>query len=335
MNILLTSAGRRTYLVDYFKKALGETGKVHVSNSERCPAFAAADCWVETPLIYDDAYIGFMQRYCVENDIKAIIPLFDIDIPILARNKASFERIGVTVVVPDTHVAELCNDKWQMFNHLVAEGIATPQTFLSVDDAMYSCRRGEVSFPLILKPRWGMGSIGMFAANNQGELEILYAAVLDRIKKSYLKYESRANIEQSVLIQETINGVEYGLDVMSDLGMKYQATSVKKKIAMRAGETDSAVTVRSELLESLGRSLALLFPHPANMDVDVFVTQCGPVVLELNARFGGGFPFSYAAGVDLPSAIVDWLNGDEIDASLLVPEPGIASYKDIVIRRDL
>ena len=55
MNILLTSAGRRTYLVGYFKEALqmaGVEGQIHTANSQECPAFYAADQWVETPLIY-------------------------------------------------------------------------------------------------------------------------------------------------------------------------------------------------------------------------------------------------------------------------------------------
>ena len=43
-------------------------------------------------------------------------------------------------------------------------------------------------------------------------------------------------------------------------------------------------------------------------------------MLELNPRFGGCFPFSYDAGVNLPLAIIKWLRGEEVDASLLQPE---------------
>ncbi|MGN0028110.1 MAG: carbamoyl phosphate synthase-like protein, partial [Clostridium sp.] len=77
MNILITSVGRRSYLVNYFKEALGEKGEIHVANSSSVsPAFQYADKSVVTPLIYDDNYIPFLKKYCIENNIDAIISLF-------------------------------------------------------------------------------------------------------------------------------------------------------------------------------------------------------------------------------------------------------------------
>ena len=77
MNILITSAGRRTYLVKYFKKELSSLGKVHVANStDTSPAFQFADKYVVTPLIYDKDYIPFLLNYCRNNKIKAVISLF-------------------------------------------------------------------------------------------------------------------------------------------------------------------------------------------------------------------------------------------------------------------
>ena len=88
MNILITSVGRRTYLVNYFKEALDGNGEVHVANSSSfTTAFMAADKSVITPLIYDKSYIPFLIDYCRNNDIKAVISLFDIDLPVLSANK--------------------------------------------------------------------------------------------------------------------------------------------------------------------------------------------------------------------------------------------------------
>ena len=80
MNVLLTSVGRRAYMVKYFKEALGEQGQVHVCNSDDLTvAFHYADKAVIAPLIYSDDYIPFLLRYCKENDIKILVSLFDID----------------------------------------------------------------------------------------------------------------------------------------------------------------------------------------------------------------------------------------------------------------
>ena len=117
MNILLTSAGRRTYLVEYFKEALqmaGVEGHVHAANSQECPAFYAADQWVKTPLIYESEYIPFLLDYCKHKRIGMVIPLFDIDVPVLAAHRAEFEAIGTILVTADETIARICNDKWRM-----------------------------------------------------------------------------------------------------------------------------------------------------------------------------------------------------------------------------
>ena len=114
MNILLTSAGRRTYLVEYFKEALrmaGVEGQVHTANSQECPAFYAADQWVETPLIYEPEYIPFLLDYCKHKQIGMVIPLFDIDVPVLAAHRNEFETIGTILVTADEDIARICNDK--------------------------------------------------------------------------------------------------------------------------------------------------------------------------------------------------------------------------------
>lgn len=97
-------------------------------------------------------------------------------------------------------------------------------------------------------------------------------------------------------------GQEYGLDVINDLEGNYQNTIVKQKYAMRSGETDCALTVRWEEADKLGKTLSILLHHIGNLDVDVFKVEEKIYVLEMNARFGGGYPFSHLAGVDLPQA---------------------------------
>ena len=333
-NILFTSAGRRSYLINYFREALGGKGLVHAANSNAlCPAFGAADKSVVTPLIYDAAYIPFLKQYCLDNNIKAVIPLFDVDLPVLAKHKTEFESIGVNVIVSDIDVVTTCNDKWQTFKFLKENGLNTPETFLHLEDALQALKSNNIVFPVIIKPRWGLGSIAIFEADDESELKVLFEKVKKEIKNTCLKYESEADYEHSVLIQEKLSGQEYNLDVINDLAGNYQNTIAKKKFAMRAGETDCAETVNAVGLKELGEVLSRKLRHTANLDVDVFCRRDAVYVLEMNARFGGGYPFSHMAGVNLPLAVVRWLQGETIESDVLQEEFGVIAYKDITLNK--
>ncbi|MGF7002008.1 carbamoyl-phosphate synthase large subunit [Lachnospiraceae bacterium PFB1-21] len=332
MNILLTSAGRRSYLVDAFKEVLDGEGEVHVANSsEISSAFASADKTVVTPLIYEKTYIPFLKEYCCENDISAIISLFDVDLPILSKRKDEFKDIGVTVIVSDIEIIDVCNDKWKTFQFLIENKIKTPQSFLMIDDVMMKILEGSIRFPVVVKPRWGMGSLSVFEADNEEELRILVEKVKRNIKKSYLKYESSEDLDRCVIIQEKVSGQEYGLDVINDLNGNYFTTISKMKYTMRAGETDCAITVDNTELGELGENLGRTLGHIANLDVDVFLSDKEAFVLEMNARFGGGYPFSHVSGADLPRAIVKWLKGEEVEKELLIARNNVVAQKDIKI----
>lgn len=333
MNILLTSVGRRSYLVEYFKEVLKDKGKVYVANStSKSPAFQYADEYTITPLIYAENYVNFLKEYCLKNDIKVIISLFDIDLLMLAKHKKEFEEIGIQVIVSDEKVIEICNDKWKTFLFLKEKGFNVPKTYIELEEVHKELKNKNIEFPLILKPRWGMGSIGIYEADNIEELTIFYKKIERQIQKTYLKYESAQTIGENILIQEKINGQEYGLDIINDLTGNYVATFVKKKIAMRSGETDCAETIDSEELRKYGEKLSNSLKHIANLDVDLFLVGNKPYILEMNARFGGGYPFSHLAGANLPKAIIEWVEKKNIrKEEILNINYGVLGQKDIKI----
>ncbi|MCM1261871.1 MAG: ATP-grasp domain-containing protein [Butyrivibrio sp.] len=330
MNILLTSAGRRGYLVEFFKRALGGNGLVHTGNSSALSsAFYYADRHVVTPLIYDNNYIPFLKEYCLANEIKVIVPLFDVDLKVLAEHKEEFTEIGVTVIVSEPEVIDICNDKWKTYEFCINNGFNAPQTYKSLADAKMAIKDGKLLYPIMIKPRWGMGSIAVFQANNEQELEVLAAKVKKEIFESYLKYLSEEDAEVCVLFQEKLNGQEYGLDVINDLKGVHRLTVVRKKLAMRSGETDCAMVVRANLIEEVGTRLGMTLGHIGNLDMDVFVVDNTPYVLELNARFGGGYPFSHFAGVNLPKAIIKWICQEDGTDELVIREYDKIIQKDI------
>ena len=329
MNILLTSAGRRTYLVNYFINALSDRGKVYASNSEFSPALNTADGFVITPLIYDKNYIPFLLQFVKEKNISVIIPLFDIDLPVLAKARDLFKDIGVAVVVSDYEVTQICNDKWNTYNFLIDNGFDTPKTYIDYKKAKGDLKKRVLDFPLIIKPRWGMGSIGIYKAENHIELEVFYKKVKKEIEESYLKFESEAQIDQAVLIQECIIGQEYGLDIFNDLNSKHIKTFVKKKTAMRSGETDSAVTENHKELQVIGARLSEKLGHIGNLDSDWFIPDNKIYVLEINCRFGGGYPFTHLAGANLLKVLLDLLMNNRYEPKDLDIQYEIEMMKDI------
>ena len=322
-------------MVEYFRSALRECGgEIHVMNSSPIsPAFKVADRATVSPLIYEDNYIPFLLNYCKENSIDALIPLFDVDLPVLSKHEEMFRRIGTRVIVSGPDVINICNDKWKTYTFLCENRFQAPRTMLSVEEAVSGISKGEMRYPLIVKPRWGMGSMNVLSADNEEELRVIYKKVRRELFNTYLKYESDTSKDCCVIIQEKLNGQEYGLDVINDLDGNYRTTIVKQKIAMRAGETDCAVTVDNGDIKELGERLGKKLRHIGNLDVDVFFSGKSAYVLEMNARFGGGYPFSHVAGVDLPGALICWLQGKEINKDILTEKIGVTAQKDIKLLR--
>lgn len=331
MNVMLTSVGRRAYMVKYFKKVLGNEGKVYVCNSDdKSIAFKYADEKVISPLIYDKNYIPFLLEYCKENAVDVVISLFDIDLLILARHKKEFEKIGTKVIVSDPQIVEVCNDKWKTYNFLKDNEISTPRSFLNMREVIEKIEVGELNYPIIVKPRYGCGSISVAIAYDEDDLRYLTKKANKDIVHSYLKYESSVT-EEKIIYQECLEGQEYGADIINDLHGVTQNVIVRKKIAMRSGETDIAQLVDEPIIKDILFKLGKLTKHIANMDCDVFLVNGVPYVLEMNARFGGGYPFSHMGGCDLPKAIVKWAEGKSVDKSVISAKIGITGYKEIYI----
>lgn len=322
MNILFTCAGRREYLLRYFKEQLGNCDKIIGCDMQlSAPALTAADIAITVPSVYDEAYIPALINICMEYKVNAIISLNDLELPILAEVRAKFLEIGVTIIVSRPEVIDVCFDKYKTANYIKSLGLNTPKTYLGLNEATAAIEQGKLSFPLVIKPRWGSGSIGIEFVEDLAELEMVYKLLQHKVAKSILgKVSSSSN--EYLLIQEKICGFEYGLDVMNDLNGNHIAVSVKQKLGMRSGETDKAITVDNADIRAIGRKLGNALKHVGNLDVDVLEQYGHYYVLELNPRFGGGFPFSYEAGVNLPGAIIAWLKGENVAIESLIPKYG-------------
>lgn len=322
MNILFTCAGRRTYLLKYFKENLSEGDKVVATDMQlSAPALQVADVKLQVPAVYDPEYVNITLNICKEHNIDALLSLNDLELPVLAENKARFEELGVKLIVSSPEVIDIAFDKYKTAQWVESLGLVAPKTYVRLEDVKNALAAGEIEFPLFMKPRWGSGSIGLESIADMEELDIYYNLLMKKIKKTILATASVG--DEYIMIQEKLTGAEFGLDIMNDLDGKNVGVSVKQKLAMRAGETDKAVTVDIPEVREMGRKIGEALGHIGNLDVDIMQRADGAYcVLELNPRFGGGFPFSYEAGVNMPKAIIQWVKGEEVDPQMLQPEYG-------------
>lgn len=328
MNIFFTCAGRRTYLLKYFKEQLANKGLIIGGDMQlTAPALSVADVTVELPTVYAEDYVDILLGVCKQYNVRLLISLNDLELPILANQKHRFEEIGTIVVVSSPEVVEICFDKVKTAEFIEKLGLKAPKTFVNLDDAMESISRKELQFPLILKPRWGSGSIGIETVYDKDELQMVYKLLLHKVKKSILATASQGN--EYIMIQQFIKGNEFGLDVMNDLNGYHVAVSVKQKLAMRAGETDKAITIDNPEIREIGAKIGKALKHIGNLDCDILEEDGEYYVLELNPRFGGGFPFSYESGANFPAALIAWSEGHSFDKSLLIPR-----YNEIYAKCD-
>src|SRR5690606_19448445 len=218
------------------------------------------------------------------------------------------QRLGAKVIVSDERAINIAFDKWETVKFLQEHNLKTPKTFIDFNEAKEAIANGTLNFPLVVKPRWGSASIGIDFPEDLEELELAYRLQTIRLKRTILAEASKEDINHAILIQEKISGIEYGMDVLNDFNNNYIGTFVRQKIQMRSGETDKAISVIDGRFEQVGKVIGENLSHIGNLDCDVFEFEGELYVLELNPRFGGGYPFSHEAGINTAAIYIEWLS---------------------------
>lgn len=330
LNILITSVGRRSYIVNYFKEELEGLGKVHTCNSTYTLGMQVADSCFIAPAIYSKNYIDEILDYCIKNDISAIFSLFDIDLLVLAKNEKRFKDAGIELILAPEQFVSLCNDKYKTSQFAKSLGLNTPKTFKSIDEVLKAISADEIHFPIIIKPRWGMASMSIYTAYNEQEIEVFSEAAKREINNSYLKFETSFTPTNPLIYQELLKGKEYGLDVINDLQANYLTVFAKEKVAMRSGETDLGLTVSNTPFVSLAKTIAQNSSHRGILSLDTFLVDGKVYLLEMNCRISGHYPISHMAGANYPKMLINWLQKKEAPSESFAFAEGLYIAKDLV-----
>ena len=309
-NILFTAVGRRAYLVNYFKEALQCCGgKVYAANSiGGTPGVMAADAFEIVPRSADPGYIDALVNLCRRWRISLLFSLHDWDAPVIARHKDRFLEVGTIPVMGDAKILATCLDKYSTVREMERIGIPVPWTTHLLDEAFNRMReRGE---PMVVKPRWGQGSIGLFNVNTEQELELAFKLSDSMYRRFSNACEEIDSSAPQMIVQKRIFGDEYGCDIVNGLDGEFRRAFVKRKSGMRAGETDAAESVDMPDIAEAAEKIGRWSRHLGCMDSDWIVGEDGtPYLIELNPRFGGGYPFTHLAGANVVQACVNWANG--------------------------
>lgn len=318
MNILILSAGTRNKVVQYFKKTVGNQGRIIATDcSNLAPAVYEADAFYLVPRITAPDYLDQVLAICKKEKIDGVFSLIDPELSLLAKEKEKFLQIGTIPIISPYELVETCFDKYKMFELLQNMNIPTGMCYLDKQAFYADKERGKIQYPVFVKPVKGSASLNINKVTSDAELEVLFSSYDD------------------LMIQEYMNGQEYGADVYIDMiSGKCTSVFIKKKIKMRAGETDKSVSVKIPVLFEMIQKFVEKCGFCGMIDIDIFEIGGTFYVSEVNPRFGGGYPHAYECGVDMPQQVINNLAGHENPSAIGEYKEGICmmKYNEVAIR---
>ena len=319
MNILILSAGTRNKIVQYFVKTLDGTGKVIATDmSNLAPAIYEADKYYIVPKMTAPEYLDVVLDICKKEEIAGVLSLIDPELSLLAEYREEFEAIGTTVIGSSYALCEMSLDKFQMYNWLKTHGYRCAKSYMDKEAFFADVDAGVITYPVFVKPARGSASISISKVYDRETVELLFAH------------------EDGLMIQEFLDGQEIGADVYIDM-VSHEVVSIftKKKLKMRAGETDKAVSFKDDKLFALIEQFVKDAGYNGQIDIDIFDVNGEYYISEVNPRFGGGYPHAFESSADHMRLIVNNLEGNANECVIGQYENGIymMKYNEVSIIR--
>ena len=320
MNVLVLSCGTRNKIIQYFKRELNGAGKVIATDmSPNAPALYEADVHYIVPRMTAPGYLDVIYDICRKEQVTGVLSLIDPELSLLALHEEEFHALGVTVIGSFYDLCERTLDKWQMFCWLKEHGYACAESYIDREAFYGDVRAGKINYPVFVKPIRGSASIAISKVQDQETVDLLFEHADD------------------LMIQEYLKGQEIGADCYIDM-ISGELISVftKKKLVMRAGETDKSISFKDTELFALIERFVKEAGFRGQIDIDIFECDGKYYISEVNPRFGGGYPHAYEAGANHMKYIVNNLQGKVNEPQIGEYESGVImmKYSEIMIRRE-
>ena len=285
-NILLLSVGRRVELAEAFKTELTArnlSSKVFATDlkPELSAACQVVDISIKAPRVTDPSYVDFLLHTCKINEIGLVVPTIDTELLLLAQQRETFAAHGIHLIISDEVLIKMCRDKRltaDLFNRL---GIDTPKIY----------DRSDIQFPCFAKPYDGSCSIG--------------AAM---VKQPEMLSESML-ADEKMMFMELIDSshTEFTVDVYYNCDGRLTCFVPRERVEVRGGEISKGATRRGHVYDYLLPKLQNLEGARGCITLQLFVNEKTNryAALEINPRFGGGYPLSYSAGAKYVGWLID------------------------------
>lgn len=298
----------------------GEGNVVATDCSRLAPALYAADKYYIVPEMTAPKYLNVIYDICLKENIKGILSLIDPELGLLSAHKSEFEKLGVQIIGSSYELCELSLDKMQMFDFLIKHGYKTAKSYADREVFYKDVKRGKIKFPVFVKPIRGSASVAISKVYDKETVDLLFEH------------------SDNLMIQEFLDGQEIGADVYIDL-ISGEIVSIftKKKIKMRSGETDKAVSFKDERLFDLIKKFVQEAGYRGQIDIDIFEKEGEYYISEVNPRFGGGYPHAYESGANHMKLIIDNLKGNVNESCIGAYDEDVymMKYNEICICKEI
>lgn len=290
-NILILSVGRRVELVNSFKetaKKMNETIVLHGADIDRtAPALLFCDYQHIIKRIGQKGYINELIGLCLSHTVNLIIPTIDTELLLLSQNKDLIEKESTArILISPFKTISLFTNKISTHKILIEKGYLTPQL---KDKTSFK------DFPLFIKPVEGSSSKNAVKILNRDDL----------------RYWSN-KIERS-LIQEFIEGDEFTVDIYTDFQSKFICAVPRLRLKTREGEISKGKVMKNPRIIELAKKICSDFKFMGPITLQLIKCKDKYYIIEINPRFGGGYPMSYLAGADYVQFIIKELKGIKLN----------------------
>ena len=267
------------------------TGKIVATDSDPLsPGFCMTPDHFVMPLAArEEEFIHRLCQIVQGSSIDILMPSSGHDIYSYSKYRDRIEGLGAVAVVSDPDSMETCRDKLKTFNFL-ADKFDLPFTTTDPNKVR--------KFPVIAKPRFGKGSRDVIKVEDEADLRYVDTKF------------------KEMIFQEFLPGMEYTVDVLSDMNKKALLAVPRIRLQTKEGISTQGKVVHQPALQEECKRIAEAVGIRGPCCIQMKESHEKELKLvEINPRMGGGTIFSALAGANLPAMIVEMVRGN-----VVVPE---------------
>lgn len=267
------------------------------------------DVFCQAPYATDEEnYLSFLISTCRKYNLGVILPLTDLEIDVLDRNRHIFEPENINLSMPAHEVIKVARNKYTLYNFF-KDDINVPSIKTVKLTDYISGSSNDMFFPCVAKTINGRSSEGLIRNASLNEIRAI---------------EDKSNY----ILQEQIRGEICTVDYVRT--KKYNYDVLLARIELLRTKNGAGMTIKtfcnerlSFLASYIGKKLDI--NGAVNMEF-IHTDEDEYYLIDLNPRFSAGIAYSKIAGYDLVTNHFRATEGKMIDPQISLKEFYITKY---------